>query len=180
MKCVECLPLAGGWKDGALDGDAREDEVALHVASCARCAGQLAAFEGVAALLRSRLAAQADAADFSRLAADVLRRVRVERKEPWRARASAWLTEMLRYHRYATSGFAAAAAALAIGLPVLFGSGLGSGSNGPLAIHEHTAANDVEVEELEVEHQGGTVLSTAEGTTIWLSPEDPDGHEAKQ
>ncbi len=168
---ARCLMLLDSQRAGAL-AERESRAVVDHLASCASCQAWDTSFARNAATLRGHLEDQSGRADFSGLADRVLRAVRVEQKLAWSARASAWISEMFAYHRYVFSGAMAAAAVALVALPIYFGSDRGPS----VMVAAHVSAGDIEVEEFEVAHQGGTVLAMAEGTTIWLSTdEDPDG-----
>lgn len=169
------LPMLSPYVDGELTPEERQ-LVEQHLAANKESAGQVADFRAGDAIIRHALEMQADSLDWKGFTDDVMGKVTPE-KLPFFERLKLSFSEMFTYQRGPMlAGFAGAAAALAIAVPVTmmkFGTPDGY------------AANKVRVQQVSVEESATAkplVVETDNGDAIiWVvENNNPDGGKKKK
>lgn len=167
------LPMLSPYVDGELTPEERQ-LVEQHLANNKESAGQVADFRAADALMRHALEMQADGVDWKGFADDVMSKVTPE-KLPFFERMKISLSELFTYQRGTLlAGFAGAAAAVAIAVPVSM----------KLATPEGYGANSVRVQTVSVEENATVkpvVMETESGDAIiWVVESTPDGGKKKR
>lgn len=117
--CKSFQLLLSAYADGEVDAKERA-QVELHLSGCADCKARLADLKALSESVSAHLLAQAEAADFSKFADQVLARVTPERPSLLERLRIGW-AEVLTYHRTAVvSSLATAAVTLAIAVPLVY------------------------------------------------------------
>lgn len=167
------LPMLSPYVDGELTPEERQ-LVEQHLANNKESAGQVADFRAADGLMRHALEMQADTMDWKAFADDVMAKVTPE-KLPLLERLKLSLSEMFTYQRGPLMvGFAAAAIAVAIAVPVTM----------RFATPDGYAGNKVQVQMVSVKDNSGykpVVMETDNGDAIiWVVESTPDGGKKKK
>lgn len=167
------LPLLSPYVDGELPPEERQ-LVEQHLANSKESAGQVADFRAADALMRHALEMQTDQLDWKAFADDVMAKVTPE-KLPLFERIRLSLSEMFTYQRGPLiAGFAAAALAVLIAVPVTM----------KFATPDGYGANKVRVQMVSVEDEATfkpVVMETDTGDAIiWVVESTPDGGKKKR
>jgi anti-sigma factor RsiW len=154
--CDSFQILLSAHADGEL-GARERAQVELHLSGCPDCRARLSDLRALSATVGALMARQAEEADFSRFADEVLRRIRPERPGLLERLRVTW-SEILTYHRTAVfSSLATAAVTLAVAVPLAWRL---AGSTG--------ASAEVVLRELKLDDPGvqPVVLKTDDGKTL--------------
>lgn len=167
------LPMLSPYVDGELTPEERQ-LVEQHLANNKESAGQVADFRAADGLMRHALEMQADTMDWKAFADDVMAKVTPE-KLPLLERIKISLSEMFTYQRGPLMvGFAAAAIAVAIAVPVTM----------RFATPDGYAGSKVQVQMVSVEDTSAykpVVMETDNGDAIiWVVESTPDGGKKKK
>lgn len=169
------LPLLSPYVDGELTPEERQ-MVEQHLAANKESAGQVADFRAGDALIRHALEMQGDSIDWKGFTDDVMSKV-VPEKLPLFDRIKLSLSEMFTYQRGPMlAGFAGAAAALVIGVPLAVMN---------LGTPEGYGAKQLKVQTISVEENAlvkPLVMETDTGDAIiWVvESNNPDGGKKKK
>lgn len=117
--CQSYEMLLSAYADGEASPRERA-QIELHLSGCSDCRARLEDLKALSAAFSDHLQMQVEAADFSRFADDVLKRVGPE--EPGLAeRVRIWWSEIMAYHRTAVvSSLATAAVTIAVAVPLVW------------------------------------------------------------
>ncbi len=167
------LPMLSPYVDGELTPEERQ-LVEQHLANSKESAGQVADFRAADGLMRHALEMQADSMDWKAFADDVMAKVTPE-KLPLFERLKLSLSEMFIYQRGPLMvGFAAAALAVLIAVPVTM----------KFATPDGYGASRVQVQRVSVEDTSSykpVVMETDTGDAIiWVVESTPDGGKKKK
>lgn len=169
------LPKLSSYVDGELS-PAERQELEQHLANNKESAGQVADFRAADGLMRHALEVQADEVDWKKFTEDVMARVTPD-KLPLFDRLKLTFSELFTWQRGPLiAGFAGAAAALAIAIP------LGLSMKAP----EGYGAKTLHVQTVSVVEQGATVkpvvMETDGDAVIWVldAAASPDGGKKKK
>jgi anti-sigma factor RsiW len=159
--CQTFVPSLSPYVDGELPPDQRQT-LERHLSVCKDCTGRVADFRAESGLVRLGMEMLADDVDFKDFANQVMAKV-TPYKLPLLERWKLSLSETFRYQRGPLfASLAGAAAALAIALPLLSGSGAPLGYAG-----QQMAVQSVETESQA--HVAPVVMTTEGGDSIvWL------------
>lgn len=167
------LPMLSPYVDGELSPEERQ-LVEQHLANSKESTGQVADFRAADGLMRHALEMQADTMDWKAFADDVMAKVTPE-KLPLLQRLQISLSEMFIYQRGPLiAGFAAAALAVAIAVPVTM----------KFATPEGYGASQMRVQTVSVDDSATfkpVVMETDTGDAIiWVVESSPDGGKKKK
>ncbi len=167
------LPMLSPYVDGELTPEERQ-LVEQHLANSKESTAQVADFRAADGLMRHALEMQADSMDWKAFAEDVMAKVTPE-KLPLFERAKLSLFEMFTYQRGPLMvGFAAAALAVLIAVPVTM----------KFATPDGYGASKVQVQMVSVEDTSSfkpVVMETDTGDAIiWVVESTPDGGKKKK
>lgn len=167
------LPMLSPYVDGELTPEERQ-LVEQHLANSKESTGQVADFRAADGLMRHALEMQADTMDWKAFADDVMAKVTPE-KLPLLQRLQISLSEMFIYQRGPLiAGFAAAALAVAIAVPVTM----------KFATPEGYGASQMRVQTVSVDDSATfkpVVMETDTGDAIiWVVESSPDGGKKKK
>lgn len=167
------LPMLSPYVDGELSPEERQ-LVEQHLANSKESAGQVADFRAADGLMRHALEMQADSMDWKSFADDVMAKVSPE-KLPLFERLKLSLSEMFTYQRGPLiAGFAAAALAVAIAVPVTmkFATPDGYGAN-KMQVQMVTAGDTATFKPVVMETDTGDAV-------IWVMESSPDAGKKKK
>lgn len=167
------LPMLSPYVDGELTPEERQ-LVEQHLANSKESTAQVADFRAADGLMRHALEMQADSMDWKAFAEDVMAKVTPE-KLPLFERIKLSLFEMFTYQRGPLMvGFAAAALAVLIAVPVTM----------KFATPDGYGASKVQVQMVSVEEPSSykpVVMETDTGDAIiWVVESTPDGGKKKK
>lgn len=167
------LPMLSPYVDGELSPEERQ-LVEQHLANSKESTGQVADFRAADGLMRHALEMQADTMDWKAFADDVMAKVTPE-KLPLLQRLQISLSEMFIYQRGPLiAGFAAAALAVAIAVPVTM----------KFATPEGYGASQMRVQTVSVDDSATfkpVVMETDTGDAIiWVVESTPDAGKKKK
>ncbi len=167
------LPMLSPYVDGELTPEERQ-LVEQHLANSKESTAQVADFRAADGLMRHALEMQADSMDWKAFADDVMAKVTPE-KLPLFERLKLSLSEMFTYQRGPLMvGFAAAALAVLIAVPVTM----------KFATPDGYGASKVQVQMVSVEDTSSfkpVVMETDTGDAIiWVVESTPDGGKKKK
>ncbi len=167
------LPMLSPYVDGELTPEERQ-LVEQHLANNKESAGQVADFRAGDGLMRHALEMQADSMDWKSFADDVMAKVTPE-KLPLLERIKISLSEMFTYQRGPLMvGFAAAALAVLIAVPVTM----------KVSTPEGYGANKVRVQRVSASDENTfkpVVMETDNGDAIiWVTETTPDAGKKKK
>jgi anti-sigma factor RsiW len=169
------LPMLSPYVDGELTPEERQ-LVEQHLANNKDSAGQVADFRAADGLMRHALEMQADSMDWKAFADDVMAKVTPE-KLPLFDRIKISLSEMFTYQRGPLMvGFAAAAIAVLVAVPVTM----------KFATPDGYAGSKVQVQRVQMVSAEDTsakpmVMETDDGDAIiWVVESTPDGGKKKK
>ncbi|MDP2274039.1 MAG: zf-HC2 domain-containing protein [Archangium sp.] len=167
------LPMLSPYVDGELTPEERQ-LVEQHLANSKESAAQVADFRAADGLMRHALEMQADSMDWKAFADDVMAKVTPE-KLPLFERLKLSLSEMFTYQRGPLMvGFAAAALAVLIAVPVTM----------KFATPDGYGASKVQVQMVSVKDTSSfkpVVMETDTGDAIiWVVESTPDGGKKKK
>lgn len=167
------LPMLSPYVDGELTPEERQ-LVEQHLANSRESTGQVADFRAADGLMRHALEMQADSVDWKAFADDVMAKVTPE-KLPLFERLKISLSEMFTYQRGPLMvGFAAAALAVLIAVPVTmkFGTPDGFGAN-KMQVQMVSSTDDSTFKPVVMETDTGDAI-------IWVVESTPDGGKKKK
>lgn len=167
------LPMLSPYVDGELTPEERQ-LVEQHLANSKESTGQVADFRAADGLMRHALEMQADSMDWKAFADDVMAKVTPE-KLPLFERVKISLSEMFTYQRGPLMvGFAAAALAVLIAVPVTmkFATPDGYGAN-KVRVQMVSASDENTFKPVVMETDNGDAI-------IWVTETTPDAGKKKK
>jgi len=167
------LPMLSPYVDGELTPEERQ-LVEQHLANSKESTGQVADFRAADGLMRHALEMQADSMDWKAFADDVMAKVTPE-KLPLFERLKISLSEMFTYQRGPLMvGFAAAALAVLIAVPVTmkFATPDGYGAN-KVRVQMVSASDENTFKPVVMETDNGDAI-------IWVTETTPDAGKKKK
>lgn len=166
--CERFQMLLSAYADGEVSAKERA-QVELHLSACSDCRARLLDLKALSAAVAQVLTDEAEAADFSHFAEDVLRRLAPERPPLLERLRIAW-SEILTYHRTAVvSSLATAALTLAVAVPLAWRAA------------SSTASAEVALRELKLDDPSvqPVVLRTDDGKTLIMLVNRPEPGEGE-
>lgn len=167
------LPMLSPYVDGELSPEDRQ-LLEQHLANNKESAGQVADLRAADALMRHALEMQADQVDWKAFTEDVMGKVAKE-KLPLGDRVRIWFSEMFTYQRGPLMvGFAAAAVAVLVAVPVTlkFGTPEGYGAT-QVRVQSASVGDDSPYKPVVMETESGDAI-------IWMVESNPDGGKKKK
>lgn len=167
--CDRFQMLLSAYADGEVTAKER-GQVELHLSGCADCRARLSDLKALSAAVAQVFTQEAEEADFSRFADDVLRRVAPERPSLLERLRVAW-SEILTYHRTAVvSSLVTAAVTLAVAVPLAWRAASSSSSSAEVVLRE------LQLEDPSIQP---VVLKTDDGKTLIMLVNRPEPGEGE-